>query len=129
MVDDQKANIFGRNLIPNIALKLIQEKPHQKQVLNITEEYTSNPDIKQWVKKNFANLCVRIGKTKSHVMKIQFNPDVTPIQKKGRRNPIHLQERVEKELNKLIDQKHIIKLEKYSDKQFISPIVKTVKKD
>ena len=62
-------------------------------------------------------------------MKTQFNRDFEPIQQKGRRIPIHLHERVEAELNKLIDQKHIIKLDKCSDKQFISPIVITVKKD
>ena len=55
--------------------------------------------------------------------------DFEPIHQKGRRIPIHLQERVEAELNKLIDQKHIIKLDKCSDKQFISPIVIIVKKD
>ena len=48
--------------------------------------------------------------------------------KRSPRIPIHLQERVEVELNKLIDQKHIIKLDKCSDRQFISPIVITVKK-
>ena len=70
-----------------------------------------------------------LEKAKNHVMKTQFTPDVTPIQQKGRRIPIQLQERVEKELNKLIDQQHILKLEKCSDKQFISAIVITVKKD
>ena len=62
-------------------------------------------------------------------MKTQFIPDVTPIQQKSRRIAIHLEERVEKELNKLIDQQHFIKLEKHSEKQFRSPIVITVKKD
>ena len=73
------------------------------------------------------NLCMRIGKAKNHVMKTQFIPDVTPIQQKGRRIPIHLHERVENELNKLINQKHIINLEKCSEKKFISPIVITKK--
>ena len=72
---------------------------------------------------------VRIGKSKNHTMKTQFIEDFVPIQQKGRRIPIHLQERVEGELNKLIDQRYIIKLDKCSDKQFISPIVITVKKD
>ena len=44
--DDQKANILGRNLLPNIGIKLIQEKPQHKQILSIAEENTSNPDIK-----------------------------------------------------------------------------------
>ena len=62
-------------------------------------------------------------------MKTQFMSNVTPIQQNGRRIPIHLQERVEKEPNKLVDQQHILKMEKCSDKQFISPIVITLKKD
>ena len=52
-----------------------------------------------------------------------------PMKQKGRRIPVHLQERVEGELNKLIDQNHIIKLDECWDQQLISPIVITVKKD
>ena len=62
-------------------------------------------------------------------MKTQFSQDSVPIQQKGRRIPVHLQKRVEKEINKLIDQNHIIKLDKCSDQKFISPIVITVRKD
>ena len=62
-------------------------------------------------------------------MRTRFSKEFEQIQQKGRRIPIHLQEKVEAELNKLIDQKHIIKLEKCSDKKFISPIVITVKED
>ena len=61
-------------------------------------------------------------------MKTQFIKEFVPIQQKGRRIPIHLQERVEGKLE-LIDQKHIIKLGKCLNKQFISPIVITAKKD
>ena len=62
-------------------------------------------------------------------MRTQFNNDFIPVQQKGRRVPVHLHDRVEKELNNFMDQKHIIKLDKCSDRQFISPIVITVKKD
>ena len=62
-------------------------------------------------------------------MKTQFSKEFEPVQQKGRRQQIHLQERFKAELNKLIDHKHIIKLDKCSDKQFISPIVITDKKD
>ena len=61
-------------------------------------------------------------------MRTQFSKEFIPIQRKSQRIPSHLQERVEGELNKLIDQKHIIKLDKCSDRQFISPIVITAKK-
>ena len=128
IVDNQKANILGRNLLPRIGIKLIQDKPTQK-VLTVQRSDESNHEIKQWFKDNFQQLCIRIGKSKHHVMKTQFNKNIEPIQQKGRRIPIHLQERIEAELNKFIDQKHVIKLDKCSDKQFISPIVITFKKD
>ena len=100
--------------------------------MSIREQEESDPEIKQWVKDNFQQLCIRIGKSKNHMMKTQFNQDFMPIQQKGqkgRRIPVHLQERVEGELNKLMDQNHIIKLDKCSDRQVISPIVITVKKN
>ena len=60
-------------------------------------------------------------------MKTPFIKNITPIQQKGRKIPINLQERAERNLNILIDQKHIIKLDKCSDTQFISPLIITVK--
>ena len=79
-------------------------------------------------KKIYPQLCTRVEKSKKHVMRTQFKEKFVPVQQKGRRVPVHLKERVEKELNKLMDQKHIVKLDKCSDRQFISPIVITVKK-
>ena len=64
-------------------------------------------------------------KVKNHVMRTKFNKEFFPVQQKGRRVPAHLQERVEKELNKLMDHKNIIKLDKKSDRQFFCPIVIT----
>ena len=64
------------------------------------------------------------GKSKNHMMKTQFSKDFIPIQQKGRRILVHLQARVEGELNKLMNQN---KLDKCSDQQFISPIVITAK--
>ena len=124
VVDDKKANIIGRKILLQIGIKLIQEQ-HKQNVHVILEQEESDPAIKQWVKDNFQQV-VRIGKSKNHTMKTQFTKEFVPIQK-GRRIPIHRQERVERELNKLIDQKHIIKVDKCSDRQFISPIVITVK--
>ena len=83
------------------------------------EQGESNPEIKQWVKDNFPHLCIRNVKSKNHVMRTQFSKDIIPIQQKGRHVQVHLQERVEKELNKLMDQKHILKPDKRSDRQII----------
>ena len=125
---DKKANIIGRNLLPQIGIKLIQEQ--QKQIVHaIRELEESGPAIKQRIKENFTQLCVRIRKSKNHTMKTQFIKEFVPIQQKRRRIPIHLQKRVEGELNKLIDQKHLIKLDKCLDRQLINLIIITVKKD
>ena len=97
--------------------------------MNIREQEESDPEIKQWVKETFPQLCIRVVKSKNHTMRTHFNQDFIPIQQKGRRIPVHLQERVEWELNKLIDQKHIVKLNKCLDRRFISLIVITVKRD
>ena len=60
---------------------------------------------------------------------IRYKPIFLPIQQKGRRVPITLQENAYGEIDKLIKQGHIEKLEDCSDKFFVSPIVFTVKKD
>ena len=50
IVDDQEANIIGRNILPQIGVRLIQEKRKQN-VLSVREEEESDPEIKQWVNK------------------------------------------------------------------------------
>ena len=62
-------------------------------------------------------------------MQADFFENLTPVQQKGRRVPISLQEKVDTEINKLMKQGHIEKMTKYSDKCFVSPIVITVQKD
>ena len=87
IVDNHKANIIGRNLLPRIGIKLIQDKQTHR-LLTVQRSDESNHETKQWVKDNFQQLCVRIGKSKHHVMKTQFNKDFEPVQQKGRRIPI-----------------------------------------
>ena len=60
---------------------------------------------------------------------MKFLTEFKALQQKGRRIPIHIQEKVEQEIRSLIDQGHLTKLEKCSDQHFISPINITVKKD
>ena len=66
IVDDQKAKI-GRNLLPTISVRLIQET-NKQTVLNNREQEESDPDIKYWVKDNFQQLCICIGKSKNHLL-------------------------------------------------------------
>ena len=57
--------------------------------------------------------------------KSTFKKEFKPTQHTGRRIPLHLTEKVERELKKLIDEKQIKKLTKCSDEHFISPVVIT----
>ena len=51
------------------------------------------------------------------------------MQQKGHRIPIHLQEQVDKEIEKLLKEGHFEKVDKIQDDVFIQPTVITVKKD
>ena len=59
----------------------------------------------------------------------EFFETLTPIQQKGRRVPITLQDKVDKEISNFLQQGHFENLEECSEKYFVSPIVITVKKN
>ena len=63
LVDDEKANIVGRNLLPQIGLKFILEKRKQYRMLSMRATEKSNSEVQQRVKLNFKQLCIRIGKS------------------------------------------------------------------
>ena len=89
----------------------------------------SSPEFKEQIAKTFPELISRTGRSKNHMTKSKFHKDFQPRHQKGRRIPINLQEKVNIELKKLLDEKCIIKLSSCLDKYFIPPIVVTVKKD
>ena len=71
-------------------------------MLNTNEGDKSNMGIKQSVKFIFKQLCIRFKQ------KTTWWKHSIPLQQTGLRILLHLQARVENELNKLIDQKHIV---------------------
>ena len=77
----------------------------------------------------FKNLFERQGISKNHIVSSKFKYPLCPIQEKGRRIPIHIPDKVEKEIEKLLTEGHITKLDKCTSDCFIAPIVITVKKD
>ena len=128
-MDDKRANILGRNILPQIGIQL-KQTPAGKSINAIFEDPNcADQKITNWVKTSFPGLCTRIGRSRNHMVHTTFLKEFKALQQKGRRIPIHIQEKVEQENRSLIDQGHIVKLEKCSDQQFISPIVITVKKD
>ena len=122
VVEDGHRPIIGRDLFPKLGFSVIQ----LKQVTNIDQNQCP---IKRQISFDFPELITRVGKSLKHSVKSTFHNEFTPTHQKGRRVPINLQPLVNIELKKLLDEKHIIKLNSCSDKNFISPIVITVKRD
>ena len=95
------------------------------------------PNTDQWVSENwknnhstkFAHVFNRQGRSKNHVVTTNFFSPLIPIQEKGRRIPIHILNRVEKEIDKLQKDDMITKLDKCTNDFFIAPIVITAKTD
>ena len=69
-------------------------------MLSSQETEEPNTKVKPLAKDNFKKTCIRNRKSKNCVLRTQFNKNSTPTQ---------LQERADKELNKLINENHIIK--------------------
>ena len=77
----------------------------------------------------FRNLFEKQGISKNHIVSSKFKYPLCPIQEKRRRIPIHIQDKIETEIEKLLTEGHITKLDKCTSDCFIAPIVITVKKD
>ena len=122
VMEDGHRPIIGRDLFPKLGFSVIQ----LKQVANIDQNQCP---ITRQISFDFPDLITRVGKSLKQSVKSTFHNDFTPTHQKGRRVPINLQPLVNIELKKLLDEKHIIKLNSCSDKNFISPIVITVKRD
>ena len=125
VVPQNTVNLLGRDVLQKLGLQLTFKNTGEK-IHNIN---SVQHNIAQWVFQKYPHLCTRIGKSRNHIAKSTFHNTFHPTQHKGRRVPLHLIDKVEKELNKLIEDKQIIKLDKCSDEYFISPVVITVKHD
>ena len=78
---------------------------------------------------DFPKLFTRKSRVKNYDIKIKMKDNAGISQQKGRRVPIQLQNQVDAEINKLLKEGHIEKVEKIRDDVFIQSTVITVKKD
>ena len=65
---------------------------------------------------------------KNYEIKFDINENAKTTQQKSRRIPIHLQNQVDKEIENLLKDWHIEKVDKIQDNVFIQPTVKNSKK-
>ena len=130
LVGQKTHNLLGRDVLQKLGISLQQNhnKSPGNQVNSISSIETEKNIIK-WIYNKYPHLCTRLGKTKNHVAKSIFKQNHTPIQQKGHRVPLHLLEKVERELDKLIQDKQLSELDKCRDDLFVSPVVITEKKD
>ena len=125
VVMDDHRPLLDRDLFSVLGLS-IQQSDNQKTINQVEQEYCP---IKTQIATDVPDLISRISKSKIRIVRSKFHKNYTPIHQKGRRVPINLLDKVSNELKKLSQQGHIEKLQECSDKNFISPIVITVKKD
>ena len=73
--------------------------------------------------KNSQNFFTRTGKIRNYKVQAEIFKNLVPVQQKGRRVLATLQEKVDKEIDKLLAQDQIEQLQERSDRFFVSPIV------
>ena len=110
VVPQNTVNLLGRDILQKLGIELTFKTSNEKM-----HNINSPQNIAKWIFQKYPHLCTIIGKSKNHKAKSKFHNTFHPTQHKGRRVPLHLIDKVEKELNKLIEDKQIIKLGKCSD--------------
>ena len=130
VLSENHHSILGRDLMGTLGLELVQ----RRKVMGITGEGSSQEEedydeLQIYFCKLYSNLSTRIGKIQNAKVRAELFENLKTIQQKGRRVPISLQDKVGKEIDRLIKEGHIIKLQECLDKYFVSPVVITVKKD
>ena len=106
VVADGLKSLVGRDLFDQLGLAVTQSTSQKGNRAN----NISSPEFKEQIAKTFLDMISRIGRLKSHVAKSKFHKDFHSRHQKGRRIPFNLQEKINIELKKLLDEKRFIKL-------------------
>ena len=81
------------------------------------------------MKKKFPDLLAKNGRIKHHKIHARLHKGAVIKQQKGRRVSIQLQETVKKEIKRLLQEGHIVKVGEIKEDVFLQSTVTTVKKD
>ena len=108
VVADGFRPILGRDLFDQLGITKSQKPCPNTEVNNIDQPCA----IKRSLAKEFPDLISRIGKSKNHTVNSKFHKNYRVTHQKGRKVPIHLQPKVKIELEKLLNEVHIDKLNK-----------------
>ena len=97
-------------------------------IRNIRLDENNQSEKKQLIEQ-FSELFKNNATIKDTEINIQLKPGHYPVKQKTRSIPLHLQEEVRKELEKLIKTGNLEKVKHVDEDSFVSPVVITVKKD
>ena len=89
----------------------------------------NNQSEKSKIKQRFPDLFINKTTIKDAELQIQLKPGHYPVKQKARPLPLHLQEGVGKELDRLIKSGHLEKINNVVEDCFVSPAVITIKND
>ena len=110
--ENRTQNLLGLNLHEQLGIETVRRRPAEvslaedKQDVDPTSQFWRDHFVKR-----YPNGFSRLGRSKNHKVFTNFKDPLVPRQVKGRKVPIHLQDRVTAEIKKLIKDKHIEKLE------------------
>ena len=94
-------------------------KTAKRNKTNNPENWNDQQNEQIKIKQQFKDLFERQRKLKGHKVRIEFTQNAKITQQKGRRVPIQLQDAVQAEVDILIEEGHIEKVNEVTDKQFI----------
>ncbi len=113
----------AHNAVGAVKTEVEQEGQYMNSKVKVEQK------VKQWATGKYTDLFKRTGRFNNHVVNTKFIRPFEGKQQNGRRITIALQERVAKEIIRLIEEGHVERLDNCTENQFISPVVITVKRD
>ena len=105
-------SIIGRDWLNYLHYAIEPKKGGKCNSINLVNNITKETENK-WTKEiklEFPDLFEQRGKVKQHKIHARLHKDTVVRQPKGRRVPIQLQDAVNKELSRLIQEGHIVRV-------------------
>ena len=119
--------LLGLDLQSSLGAQITQTRP--TPINEISSSPTDSAKRRNYFMNKFKKIFTRQGRSKNHRVQSVLMDSLVPIQEKGRRVTIHIQDKVGSEIKKLIIEGHIVKLNKCTSDYFVAPVVITGKKD
>ena len=123
--------LSGLDLQSQLGVRTTQVRSGRPLVGEVSQS-NANETSESWklhFQQKFQRVFSRIGRAKNHQVFSTIKSPLVPIQEKGRRVPVHMKDKVGVEIQKLIQEGHVVKLYKCTSEHFRSPVGITAKRD